>query len=46
MIQILSPPARSEVKAIFDPSGENFGYISKGSPAAIRTGVPPEIGIV
>ena len=35
MIQILSPPPRSDVKAIFDPSGEKRGCISHGRPLAI-----------
>ena len=44
--QILSPPPRSEVKAISRPSGEKRGCMSKARPEVIRVGVPPAIGIV
>ena len=46
MIQILSPPPRSEVKAICRPSGEKRGCTSNGRPLAIRVARPPAIGIV
>jgi hypothetical protein len=46
MIQILSPPPRSEVKAMRRPSGEKRGCTSQARPSAIRVGVPPEIGMV
>ena len=46
IIQMLSPPPRSDVKAIRRPSGEKRGCTSHASPSAIRVGAPPSIGIV
>ena len=45
MIQILSPPPRSLVKAIFEPSGEKRGWMSQARPLVIALAVPPSIGI-
>ena len=45
MIQILSPPSRSEVKAIFVPSGEYFGCMSQATPDAMARASPPPIGM-
>ena len=46
MIQMLSPPPRSEVKAMRLPSGEKRGCTSQARPSAIRVGVPPAIGMM
>ena len=46
MIQMLSPPPRSEVNAMRAPSGEKRGSCSHAIPSAIRVGVPPATGIV
>ena len=45
MIQILSPPPRSEVKAMRRPSGEKRGCTSQARPSAMRVGAPPPIGM-
>ena len=45
MIQMLSPPARSEVKAIWRPSGDHFGCMSQATPEAMARASPPETGI-
>ncbi len=44
--QMLSPPPRSEVKAICRPSGEKRGWLSNGRPSAMRVARPPVIGRV
>ena len=46
MIQMLSPPARSLVKAIHCPSGEKRGCMSQETPALIALASPPAAGIV
>ncbi len=43
--QMLSPPPRSEVKAIWRPSGEYFGCMSQATPRAMTRASPPVIGI-
>lgn len=44
--QILSPPPRSEVKAMRLPSGEKRGWTSHERPSLMRVGVPPVMGMV
>src|SRR6266481_4956818 len=45
-IQTFSAPLRSEMKAIFFPSGENFGWLSNDIPPTIRFASPPVSGNV
>ncbi|HST21277.1 MAG TPA: hypothetical protein VLR90_09190 [Blastocatellia bacterium] len=45
-IQMFSAPLRSLRKAIFFPSGENFGWLSNERPPMIRLASPPLAGIV
>ncbi|WP_235562796.1 hypothetical protein [Brevundimonas sp. Root1423] len=45
MIQMLSPPPRSEVKAMWRPSGDHFGCISQATPDAMARASPPATGI-
>ncbi|MDT4866448.1 hypothetical protein D3C73_665130 [compost metagenome] len=45
MIHRLSPPPRSEVKAMERPSGEKRGCMSQATPEAMARASPPAIGI-
>ena len=45
MIQMLSPPERSEVNAIHLPSGEYRGCMSQGMPEVRGFASPPPAGI-
>ena len=45
MIQILSPPARSDVKAMWRPSGDHFGCMSQATPEAMARASPPATGM-
>ncbi len=46
MIHRLSPPPRSEMNAMREPSGEKRGWISQGRPDEICVAGPPVIGMV
>ncbi len=46
MIQMLSPPDRSDVNAIHFPSGEYRGCMSHGMPEVSAFASPPPNGIV
>ncbi|MNT12073.1 hypothetical protein D3C86_1522750 [compost metagenome] len=45
MTHRLSPPPRSEVKAMERPSGENLGCMSQATPEAMARASPPLIGM-
>ena len=45
MTHRLSPPPRSEVKAMERPSGEYLGCMSQATPEAMARASPPVIGM-
>ena len=46
MVQMLSPPPRSLVKAMREPSGEKRGWNSHAMPDAMAVAFPPLTGMV